>query len=389
MHPTRAPEFDLLILGGGCAGLSLARELAACGSRCPTTCILEQRAHYENDRTWCFWGSDGAFGSDLVAHEWTRVKLRHSHETVGFDCAAHPYRMIRGDRFYADALAKLSCTPRVTIEKAVRVVSAPEYYGGLWRVETDAGVRSARRLVDTRPHQGAAGRVAEPILWQSFLGAEIICSAPVFDAGEATLMDFIESDDDRVVFCYVLPLTAQRALVELTVFARDPVPPADLRVQLQQQLQMQTRPHAFTVERTEQGLLPMGLALRKRPARRDYLLAGLMHGGARASSGYAFQRIQKWATVCARQIIASVPMETHQADPAFIRAMDRLFLSLLRHQPNSAPALFLPIFDRCDPGALVRFLSDEASLGDALAVVRSLPALPFLRQIGRSLVPAW
>lgn len=382
-------EFDLLILGGGCAGLSLARELAVFGAACPTTCIIEQRAHYENDRTWCFWGTADAQGADLIAHEWDRVELRHRGKTVDFDCAAHPYRMIQGDRFYADAFAKLSCAPRITTEKAVRVLSAPECSGGVWRVETDAGMRCARRLVDTRPQPGPAQRAVAPVLWQSFLGQEIVCSAPVFDAGIVTLMDFIDGDADRVVFCYVLPLTAHRALVELTVFAKDPVPLPELRVQLQQQLQIRTRRHDFTIERTEQGFLPMGLPLDTTPARHDYLQAGLMHGAARASSGYAFQRIQKWATSCARQIVASAPMDRHLPDPAFMRGMDRLFLSLLRHQPHCAPTLFLPIFDRCNPGALIRFLSDGASVRDALKVVLSLPALPFIRQIGRDLLPAW
>lgn len=389
MHPTTAPECDLLILGGGCAGLSLARELAAFGRACPTTCIIEQRAQYENDRTWCFWGSDDSLGTDLVAHEWARVRLHHRDASVDFDCAAHPYRMIRGDRFYADAFSKLSGTPRITMETAVKVLSAPERCDGGWRVATDAGVRRARRLVDTRPQQGPVSRQETSILWQSFLGQEIVCDAPVFDAGVATLMDFVDGDADHVAFCYVLPLTAHRALVELTVFAQDRLAPADLRGQLQQQLRLRTKGHDFTIERTEQGLLPMGLPLKTTPARRDYLQAGLMHGGARASSGYAFQRIQKWASACARQIVSDAPLQGHLPDPVFIRVMDRLFLSLLRHQPRGAPALFLPIFDRCNPGALVRFLSDDASPGDALAVVRSLPALPFLRQIGRGLVPVW
>ena len=48
-------QVDLIILGGGCAGLSLALNLAKQGSVCPNTLILEKREAYSNDRTWGFW----------------------------------------------------------------------------------------------------------------------------------------------------------------------------------------------------------------------------------------------------------------------------------------------------------------------------------------------
>jgi lycopene beta-cyclase len=47
--------YDLIILGGGCAGLSLARRLSELGEDCPQTVILESRSSYTDDRTWCFW----------------------------------------------------------------------------------------------------------------------------------------------------------------------------------------------------------------------------------------------------------------------------------------------------------------------------------------------
>jgi len=48
------PDLDLLILGGGCAGLSLGDRLAEQPSRPGGTMIIEARQAYVNDRTWCF-----------------------------------------------------------------------------------------------------------------------------------------------------------------------------------------------------------------------------------------------------------------------------------------------------------------------------------------------
>ena len=54
---------------------------------------------------------------------------------------------------------------------------------------------------------------------------------------------------------------------------------------------------SWSVQRAEHGALPMGLAS-PLPAV-PWTRAGLFHGGARPSTGYAFQRIQAWAEACA------------------------------------------------------------------------------------------
>lgn len=384
-------DADLLILGGGCAGLSLARELAAFGPAAPTTCIIEQRAQYDDDRTWCFWGGVDALATDLVGHEWPRVQLRAAGESVDFECDRQPYQMIRGGRFYADALQKLSSVPQLRIETAVKNLSEPRFTQSMWQIDTNVGLRRARKLIDTRPGMMPTPPHRSPILWQSFFGKEIVCEAPVFDASRVTLMDFFDDQRGRIIFTYVLPLTPYRALIEVTLFDKSPAGPAALTQSLHQQIHARIGLHPFLVERSEHGILPMGLS-RQYPSRQssppNYLKVGLMHGGARASTGYAFQRIQRWARTCAAQLVSGVPMQGHAENAPVIRAMDNLFLSLLRHRPETAATLFMAMFKRADPAVLIRFLSDRASMRDALGIISSLPAYPFIRQIGHNLVRA-
>ena len=92
-------ESDILILGGGCAGLSLALRLAADGENCPSTVILESRSHYSNDRTWCFWDDGSAHLRGLVQHRWPMVTLAHGGRRVSVDCHTIPYAMIPGENF--------------------------------------------------------------------------------------------------------------------------------------------------------------------------------------------------------------------------------------------------------------------------------------------------
>ena len=51
-------DYDLIIIGGGCSGLSLAAalcRLAVQPEHVPRTLIVEPRSRYTNDRSWCFW----------------------------------------------------------------------------------------------------------------------------------------------------------------------------------------------------------------------------------------------------------------------------------------------------------------------------------------------
>ena len=49
-------DFDFIIIGGGCAGLSLAYELEIHGKlKNKTLAIIEPRDEYKKDKTWSFW----------------------------------------------------------------------------------------------------------------------------------------------------------------------------------------------------------------------------------------------------------------------------------------------------------------------------------------------
>jgi lycopene beta-cyclase len=106
-----------------------------------------------------------------------------------------------------------------------------------------------------------------------------------------------------------------------------------------------------------------------------------MAGGARSSSGFAFQRIQQWAEQCCTAIAAGDSPTGHRDDPRLVRLMDQLFLQVLRAAPQTAPELFLSLFERADSACVVRFLSGKSTVKDCLQVMKALPAKLFLQQL--------
>jgi lycopene beta-cyclase len=375
-------DVDLLILGGGCAGLSLAMQLAQHGHRAPSTLILEQRACYVNDRTWCFWGDDTTPFAEQAAHQWAAFQVVDAGETRRLACADTPYRMLTAEQFYRSALAALAPVPQMRLHMASPVTAEPWYRAGRWHVETPDGPCSARSLVDTRAQRPLAP--SDALMWQSFTGLEIECAQSVFEPSCVELMNFSGATPQRVGFTYVLPLSATRALVEFTVFAEMPFTPEDLEMDLHSAIAQRVHGAAYTVHRSEHGILPMGLMgqhAHAASAGPGHVQVGLFAGAARPATGYAFQRIQRWAAACAHVLVQGGVPIAHPQEPALRGWMDQLFLKVLRRQPALGPELFMAMFAGVSTPRVIRFMGEGARLSDCAAIACALPPRPFLRQL--------
>ena len=194
-------------------------------------------------------------------------------------------------------------------------------------------------------------------------------------------MDFAHDSPGAVAFTYVLPLSPDRALIETTLFDPEPRGPADLARRQQHAVQRLCGAAQTRVLRTEAGILPMGMTRPAEALGPGHLHAGLMSGAARPATGYAFQRIQRWADGCSEALRCGEAAHAHNSDPLLTRLMDRLFLDVLRTHPERGPELFTRLFERTATPRIVRFLSDRASLMDRIAVAASLPTGLFLRQL--------
>lgn len=372
-------DLDLVVLGGGCAGLSLAVRLSEQPGRCGQVAVLESRSTYTNDRSWCFWRTGPHRYDALVKRSWSQVGVRSPMQAVQIGCADTPYQMLEASAFYDDALSVIAASDRIRLHTGVAVLAPPKPVPGGWRIETSAGGLTAAQVIDTRPR--GAPRRQESGLWQSFLGQELVCDRRVFDPSRVELMDFAPDAKGFVAFTYLLPLAADRALIETTLFDPQPYGPTQLAGRQQQAVRRLCGGAQIHVVRTESGILPMGVAGSTAALGAGHAYAGLMSGAARPATGYAFQRIQRWADRCSGALRCGGPVVGHACDPLLTRWMDRLFLDVLREHPERGPELFTRLFGRASTPRVVRFLSDRATLMDRVAVAASLPTGLFLRQL--------
>jgi len=388
-------DADALIIGGGCAGLSLAVHVVEAARRagraCPRVVVVEPRTAYTRDRTWCGWRMiDHPFAA-AVTHRWSRWAVADGQRRVVRACAGHPYEHIPADAFYALAQERLAAAAAVTLQLGV-TVSAIADEGSQVEVMTSAGRLSAAQVFDSRPGLDViATGVEEVELLQHFVGWEVEAERDCFDPELVEMMDFSASQARGLHFMYVLPFSRRRALVEATYISASPLAPAQYEADIRGYLARKHGLEAFSVLFREGGQIPMSTRP-VRPKRSPRVVnIGLRGGLAKASTGYAFQAIQSFSAALAERIVAGgalasprAPVEPPAPRSAAAVAMDRVFLSYIDRHPGRAPALFVDLFERLPPALLCRFLTDRGSPLDSLRVMASTPLGQMTAEVLRS-----
>ncbi|MFN2330134.1 MAG: lycopene cyclase family protein [Chromatocurvus sp.] len=362
----RAADVDIAILGGGCAGLSLAARLAR--TRLSVR-VIEPRTHYTNDRTWSFWRTASDPFEDCVRAEWRAWSVFGPHGETRRQSQRLRYQTLNAQSFYQRALAMIDDHSTSAISLGVKANDVHRA-NGKWYVATDAGAFSARTLVDTRPAKQA------PRYGQFFVGREIRTSRPVFDPAVVHLMTFRPSHDGGVNFVYILPFANDQALVEVTTFAARPPARDSLTRWLEHEI-ASLEPGDVETLRKEAGILPMQVGFGNE-ASDGVIRLGLGGGASRPSTGYAFARIQAQADRVVAALERGESPNT-RLDGRMTRFMDRVFLRVLATAPERAPALFECLFRGAREDRLEHFLSGSTRAADRLSVMTSLPPLPFLR----------
>ena len=369
---------DIVVIGGGLAGLSLASRLAR-GGYDGRVVIVEPRAEYIDDRSWAFWTPAVAPPSAVPSRRWSHWQFsRQDGAQVTCSATGWHYAYVRALDVYRAALKAIAARPSMSLALGAQVIAVRRRDRNLI-VSTDAGELSARYVIDTRPP--SAARFASSTLFQCFAGRELRFDQPRFDDTRVELMTDMRSDALGFVFTYVLPLSTTHALVEATRFSTRAMSGVELTTDLDQLLVRRGMDDG-EVLRSEGAVLPMGLpAADPSDAIDGVVRAGQGAGALRAASGFGFLRIQAWAERCARALLQGQPPIGHPAEPRVRGWMDEVFLRALARHPERSPEFFMRLATSVPGDAFVRFMSDQGRWRDHARIVAALPPGPFLQAL--------
>lgn len=385
--PGAAVEADVVIVGAGAAGLSLAWRLAGRAwpdARPPTVALVEPPPGPTRspDRTWCFWAEPASEWAELATASWRRLRVRGPDGDVVTANTPRPYTMLRSPEFTSTLRGRLAGARRLTF-LAGTVTAVTERPGEGPRV---AGVdpggapfgARAGWVFDSRPPRRPPP--ARALLWQRFRGYFVRAEADRFDPSVAELMDLrVPQPPVGVAFVYLLPLTPREALIEHTVFCPASVPPPDFDAALRHYTSAVRPLGAYTVTGVEQGAIPMSDGIYPRRRSAHVIPIGAAAGAIRPATGYAFAAISRQTAA----VDAALRAGRDPAPPPPLgrrhRVMDAVLLRALAAGRVDGARFFADLFARNSVTRVLDFLDGRSTLGQDLALGLRVPVPPMLR----------
>ena len=351
-------EFDYIIIGGGCAGLSLAYELETHDKlKNKSLAIIEPRDEYKRDKTWSFWKVFPHNFEDCVKKSWNNFTINSPNETKYIECKTTPYQTIDSELFYNKILSKLKLNKNITFFKNINEVN-----------KSNSIIFNSVAKYDDQKNK----------LWQHFCGVEIETDKEFFDDEIFNLMDFACDQRNKVHFFYTLPFTKNKALVETTWISElDNDSLKDYDQQIDNYLSNHLNIRNCKINYKEEGAIP--LFRQKSIKKLNEINIGSAGGMTRLSTGYTFLNIQEQSKYIRENIDNINKVKLFQINKKY-DFLDNIFLKVLKKNSSQMGNIFYKMFDS-SPSSIINFLSNKSSLFEDLEIISKMPKSIFLKQL--------
>ena len=351
-------EFDYIIIGGGCAGLSLAYELEIHKKlENKTLAIIEPRSEYKKDKTWSFWKVATHNFDDCVKKSWKNFSINMQSKTKYIECDNFPYQTIDSGLFYEKINKKLKENKNISFYKHIKDIKINNafIFNSIPSLKTD-----------------------NDNLWQHFYGIEIETNDNFFDDSIFNLMDFNCEQRGCVHFFYTLPFEKKRALVETTWLSKindDSI--KDYDNQIRDYIKNQLNIKKYKINYKEEGAIPLFYSSNIREKNKINIgTAGCM---TRLSTGYTFLNIQEHSKYI-RENIENISSAQIFKIAKKYQFLDKIFLRVLEKHPEKMPNIFFKMFNTSS-NTVIKFLSNKSNVFDDLSIIARMPKWIFMKSI--------
>jgi len=361
-------NYDYIIIGAGCAGLSLAYRLL---KKDCTVCILEsQETINHTNKIWSFWDTYKTPFNKLIKKKWSEILIKNNREQIKINCNKYNYQSLDSHDFNNYILEKINKSKYINIKFSSKVINISKNKKNV-SLSTDKETYSCNHIFDSRPN------VIKTSMWQQFFGAYIKSEEDIFNSDCPTLMDF-SNDINKFHFNYILPFSEKSALIESTYFSKQKENEMLDVEYINQYMSINHKNKKYNIEKIEFGSIPMDTKIDN--TSESYITKiGSYSGATRASTGYTFINIQRQTENIAK-IIPNIKSSQIKRNfhPLILRKMDSVFLNIISRNPNYMKYALMKLFKSKKHDSQIRFLSDIPNLIDILKIIFFLPKIKFL-----------
>ena len=351
-------EFNYVIIGGGCAGLSLAYELEIHEKlKDKTLAIIEPRKEYKRDKTWSFWKVAPHNFDDCVKKNWENFSINIPGKTNYLECKNFPYQSIDSGLFYEKIKNKLKKNENIFFFKNIEEINK----------QNSLVFNSVPNIKKNHLN-----------LWQHFCGVEIKTDNDIFDEKIFNLMDFDCEQRESVHFFYTLPYTKNRALVETTWLSKmNDNSQKDYENQINNYIKNNLKIKNYEITYKEEGAIPLFYPLNKNE--KNKINIGTAGGMTRLSTGYTFLNIQEHSKYIRENIDNISNAKKFEIDRKY-QFLDEIFLRVLEKNPEKMSDVFFRMF-KTSPKTVIKFLSNKSNFLEDLSVIFKMPKLIFIKAL--------
>jgi len=372
-------EYNYIITGAGCAGLSLLmRMMEDPFFSDKKILVIDREFKNKNDRTWCFWEKEKGLFETIVHHQWQHVNFISNDFFRKLDLTPYRYKMIQGIDLYESVMYKAAQFSNIEFryEEVLSIHTTSFKAEVQLKTESVTADYVFNSIVFEKDKSATSKNIYQ--LLQHFKGWVIQTEEPSFDPSVATLMDFRTSQEQGTTFFYVMPTSANTALVEYTLFSEtilnDDIYDASLKAYISEFLGIKN----YSIQHTEFGIIPMTNQRFDLQDRR-IIQMGIAGGQVKGSSGYAFQFIQKRTAAIVKGIKqGSTKFDIVELSQRKGNLYDAVLLHVLQQQKMGGDKIFESIFSKNKTEMVLRFLDNESNFFEDVKIMNSVPTKIFL-----------
>ena len=351
-------KFDYVIIGGGCAGLSLAYELEINNKLdSKTLAIIEPRAVYKRDKTWSFWRVIDHNFDDCVIKSWNTFSINSPSGSHEIKNESFPYQSIDSGHYYKKINTSLSKNENI------------QFFRNISEIDTNNSF-----IFNSVPES----TLDKSKLWQHFQGIEIEVEKDIFDDEIINLMDFNCDQRSSVHFFYTLPFTKNKALIETTWLSRfDNDSLKDYDSQIEKYIKETLGIQKYKINFKEKGAIPLFYSNSTKVFNKINIgSAGYM---TRLSTGYTFLNIQEHSKYIRENIDNIVSVKKYSIGKKY-ELLDNIFLKVLEKYPEKMPDIYLKMF-KSKASTFIKFLSNKSNAYEDLLIILKMPKWIFIKAL--------
>ncbi len=351
-------EFDYIIIGGGCAGLSLAYELELHEKlKDKTLAIIEPRPEYKKDKTWSFWKVIPHNFDDCIKKSWANFSINVPGKTKHLECKDYLYQSVDSGLFYKKINNRLKENNNISFFKNIEEINTRNSF-----------------IFNSVPNI----KKNHLNLWQHFCGVEIETKNNLFDDQIFNLMDFDCEQRESVHFFYTLPYSKNRALVETTWLSKmNDNSQKDYDQQIKNYIEKHLKIKDYEITYKEEGAIPLFHPSYEKE--KNKINIGTAGGMTRLSTGYTFLNIQEHSRFI-RENIENISEANRFEIKKKYKFLDDIFLRVLNKHPEKMSTIFFNMFET-SPKTVIKFLSNKSNYLEDLSIILKMPKLTFIKAL--------